>query len=67
MPKGVRCLVEECKYHERDACMAPEIEIGTTGNAIVGTSRGTMCATYVYRDFKPQDKTHSPDALLPIH
>jgi len=29
----------------------------TNGNDIAGTSRGTMCATYVYREFVFRDSS----------
>ncbi|GMA52460.1 hypothetical protein GCM10025857_38170 [Alicyclobacillus contaminans] len=51
MPKGVRCLVEECVYYESHDCVADSIEVTANGNDIVGTSKGTMCATFHYRDF----------------
>ncbi|MCL6593428.1 MAG: DUF1540 domain-containing protein [Alicyclobacillus sp.] len=51
MPKGVRCLVEECVFHEHHNCVAEHIEVTSNGNDIVGTSKGTQCATFRYRDF----------------
>ncbi len=51
MPRGVRCLVEECVFNEGEDCTAEEISVESNGNDIVGTHRGTMCATFEYRDF----------------
>lgn len=51
MPKGVKCLVEECVYNERRDCTADSIEVRSNGNDIVGTDKGTLCATFSYRDF----------------
>ncbi|QSO45787.1 DUF1540 domain-containing protein [Alicyclobacillus mengziensis] len=51
MPEGIRCMVEECIHHEPgQRCSAPEIEVRTNGNAIVGTSKGTMCHTFRYQN-----------------
>jgi hypothetical protein len=58
MPKGVRCVVEECVFNERHDCVAENIEVSSNGNDIVGTSKGTMCATFRYRDFD-DGYTHS--------
>jgi hypothetical protein len=51
MPKGVTCLVEECVFNDEHRCFADEIEVRSNGNDIVGTSKGTMCRTFRYRDF----------------
>lgn len=51
MPHGVRCTVEECKYNENKDCTANSIEVRANGNDIVGTKKGTLCATFEYRDF----------------
>lgn len=51
MPSGVRCLVEECVFHdEQDGCTATAIEVRTNGNDIVGTPKGTLCRTFQYKD-----------------
>lgn len=51
MPKGVRCLVEECVFHDDHDCTAKAIEVCSNGNDVVGTPRGSMCATFRFRDF----------------
>lgn len=51
MPRGVKCLVEECVFNEDHDCAADSIEVKSNGNDIVGTSKGTMCATFRFRDF----------------
>lgn len=51
MPKGVRCVVEECVYNDHHACVAESIEVQSNGNDVVGTPKGTLCATFRYRDF----------------
>jgi hypothetical protein len=51
MPKDVRCTVEECKYNDNQDCTAREILVQSNGNDIVGTEKGTLCATFEYRDF----------------
>jgi hypothetical protein len=51
MPKGVRCLVEECVFNDEHNCAAESIEVESNGNDIVGTSKGTMCGTFRFRDF----------------
>ncbi|MCL6443720.1 MAG: DUF1540 domain-containing protein [Alicyclobacillus sp.] len=51
MPQAVRCLVEECAFNEHRQCAADSIEVASNGNDIVGTSKGTQCATFRYRDF----------------
>jgi len=60
MPKGVKCLVEECVFYSDRACTADEIEIRSNGNDIVGTSKGSMCATFLYRDFDDGAVHHQP-------
>ncbi|MDP9728692.1 DUF1540 domain-containing protein [Alicyclobacillus tolerans] len=52
MPNHVKCAVEECLYNQNSACSAEEIEIRTNGNPIVGTSKGTMCETFIYKDYR---------------
>ncbi|MCL6453248.1 MAG: DUF1540 domain-containing protein [Alicyclobacillus sp.] len=62
MPKGVRCKVEECVFHdEGDGCTAQSIEVRTNGNDIVGTPRGTMCATFQFHHVRgaQRDPVHS--------
>lgn len=53
MPQNVQCFVEECKFNESDehVCTASSIEVATSGNDIVGTSRGTMCKTFIYKNY----------------
>jgi hypothetical protein len=60
MPRGVKCLVEECVFNERHACRAEEIEVASNGNDIVGTSKGTLCVTFRYRDFDDGHATSQP-------
>ncbi|KEO82394.1 DUF1540 domain-containing protein [Tumebacillus flagellatus] len=50
MPAGVKCQVEECVYNKETKCVADAIEVTSNGNAIVGTNKGSMCATFEYRD-----------------
>jgi hypothetical protein len=64
MPKGVECLVEECVFNDGHGCTAQRIEVRSNGNDIVGTSKGTMCGTFRYRDFddgfsRPQSGAHA--------
>jgi hypothetical protein len=51
MPQGVHCSVEECKYNDNKDCTAKSIHVKSNGNDIVGTEKGTLCATFEYRDF----------------
>ncbi|MCL6597983.1 DUF1540 domain-containing protein [Alicyclobacillus macrosporangiidus] len=60
MPKGVRCLVEECVFNERHDCVADEIEVRSNGNDIVGTSKGTECGTFRFRDFDDGQLARQP-------
>ncbi len=60
MPKGVKCLVEECVFNEHRNCAAHNIEVASNGNDIVGTSKGTMCATFRFRDFDDGYATSQP-------
>lgn len=62
MPKGVKCWVEECVYYEHEACIAESIEVRSNGNDIVGTDKGTLCATFSYRDFDDGHVRHQPHA-----
>lgn len=62
MPKGVRCVVEECVYHKKHQCTAESIEVQSNGNDIVGTPKGTLCATFQYRDFDDSTIGHQPGA-----
>jgi hypothetical protein len=48
MPNGVRCGVEECIYNSDFACTAESIEVMSNGNDIVGTTKGTRCATFEF-------------------
>ncbi|KPV43521.1 DUF1540 domain-containing protein [Alicyclobacillus ferrooxydans] len=51
MLEGVRCVVEECIYHEPGhKCSAQSIEVRSNGNDIVGTFKGTMCSTFRYQN-----------------
>lgn len=52
MPNGVRCGVEECIYNDSLQCNADSIEVMTNGNPIVGTTKGTRCATFEFEDHK---------------
>jgi|GEM_PF-1386462 len=56
MPSAVKCLVEQCVYNSSLHCSAESVMIKPQGNEIVGTSRGTLCATFSYRD-----PNHRPD------
>lgn len=48
MPKGVKCLVEECVFFEQQDCSADEIEVRSNGNDITGTIKGTLCSTFEF-------------------
>ncbi|ASS75037.1 hypothetical protein CIG75_08585 [Tumebacillus algifaecis] len=50
MPAGVKCQVEECTYNKETACSAEKIEVSSNGNDVVGTNKGTLCATFEYSD-----------------
>lgn len=46
---NIKCGVEECIYNNHQgACTASEIEVLSNGNNIVGTVKGTMCATFEF-------------------
>lgn len=60
MPKGVKCMVEECVFNEHHGCGASSIEVRSNGNDIVGTPKGTECATFRYRDFDDGHVHHQP-------
>ncbi len=60
MPKGVKCLVEECVFYHNEDCTAESIEVASNGNDIVGTSKGTLCATFRFRDFDDGHIEHQP-------
>lgn len=62
MPKGVKCLVEECVFNEHHGCSADSIEVRSNGNDIVGTDKGTLCATFSYRDFDDAQVHFQPEA-----
>lgn len=62
MPKGVKCLVEECVYNEHHDCSATSIEVVSNGNDIVGSPKGTKCATFSFRDFDDAQIHHRPGA-----
>ncbi|MCL6548978.1 MAG: DUF1540 domain-containing protein [Alicyclobacillus sp.] len=62
MPAGIRCMVEECVFNDDHACTAESIEVRSNGNDIVGTNKGTMCATFRYRDFDDGQLRHQPTA-----
>lgn len=53
MPNAVKCGVEECIYndHQRN-CTADEIMVASNGNEIVGTTKGTRCATFEFERHK---------------
>ncbi|QQE76915.1 DUF1540 domain-containing protein [Alicyclobacillus sp. SO9] len=61
MPKGVRCYVEECAYNDRESCSADSIEVMTNGSDIVGTSKGTLCQTFIYRNYVHRDDSEQPN------
>lgn len=64
MLKGVRCMVEECVFHEGTGCNAAEIEVLTNGNDIVGTPKGTMCGTFQFQSVRgPAAAKNSPSEL----
>lgn len=48
MPNAVKCGVEECIYNREQNCTAEEIEVLSNGNEIVGTTKGTRCATFEF-------------------
>ncbi|WP_018133228.1 DUF1540 domain-containing protein [Effusibacillus pohliae] len=49
MPNGVKCGVEECIYNDLNRnCTAESIEVLSNGNEIVGTTKGTRCATFEF-------------------
>ncbi|BCJ85382.1 DUF1540 domain-containing protein [Effusibacillus dendaii] len=49
MPNGVKCGVEECIFNDKDRnCTADAIEVLSNGNEIVGTTKGTRCATFEF-------------------
>lgn len=50
MPSGVKCQVEECVYNAESKCGAEMIEVTSNGNDVVGTTKGTMCGTFEYKD-----------------
>lgn len=60
MPKGVKCYVEECVFYEHRDCTAESIEVRSSGNDIVGTDKGTLCATFSFRDFDDGHVPHQP-------
>jgi hypothetical protein len=62
MPKRVNCLVEACVFNAHHDCSADAIEVQPSGNDIVGTSKGTQCATFMYRDFDDGSVHHQPGA-----
>lgn len=47
----VKCLVEECKYHDNHICQASSIEVRSSGNVTsVNNSDNTACDTFVPLD-----------------
>lgn len=60
MPNGIRCVVEECVFNDHRNCTAESIEVASNGNDVVGTPKGTMCATFRYRDFDDGAMVHDP-------
>lgn len=50
---NVKCAVEECIYNDHDhTCTADAIEVLSNGNEIVGTTKGTRCATFEFERHK---------------
>ena len=44
----VKCLVEECKYHNNNVCQASSIEVRSSGDATsVSNSDNTACSTFI--------------------
>jgi hypothetical protein len=62
MPKGVKCMVEECVFNAQHDCEASSIEVRSNGNDIAGTPKGTLCATFRYRDFDDGHVHHQAEA-----
>jgi hypothetical protein len=54
MPE-IQCFVEECVFNQAMLCHASRVEVRSNGNDVVGTSMGTMCRTFRYRDFDDGD------------
>jgi hypothetical protein len=54
MPE-IQCFVEECVFNQELLCHASRVEVRSNGNDVVGTSKGTMCRTFRYRDFDDGD------------
>ncbi|WP_109430189.1 DUF1540 domain-containing protein [Sulfoacidibacillus thermotolerans] len=50
MLSGVKCLVDQCVYNQSLHCTAASILIKSQGNDVVGTTRGTLCDTFSYRN-----------------
>ncbi|WP_241712059.1 DUF1540 domain-containing protein [Sulfoacidibacillus ferrooxidans] len=50
MLSGVKCTVDQCVYNQSLHCTAASILIKIQGNDVVGTSRGTLCDTFSYRN-----------------
>jgi hypothetical protein len=44
------CQVEECIYNTQKLCSAESIEVKSSGNMVVGTSAGTRCGTFEYKE-----------------
>ena len=43
----VKCMVEECKYHENNVCQASSIEVRSSGTKNVQNSDNTACSTFI--------------------
>ncbi|OFW80428.1 MAG: hypothetical protein A2201_06215 [Alicyclobacillus sp. RIFOXYA1_FULL_53_8] len=59
MPKGVKCLVQECIHNHQNDCVAEAIEVHANGNNIVGTEKGTLCATFKFLNFDDHGRMDS--------
>ncbi len=42
-------------FNQEKLCHASQIQVLSNGNDVVGTSMGTMCKTFRYRDFDDAD------------
>ena len=49
----IKCQVEECIYNGDGLCGAESIEVKSSGKSMrVGTSEGTRCSTFKYKNIK---------------
>jgi len=47
----IKCQVEECVYNSNGICQADGIEVMSSGGSMkVGTTDGTRCATFKYKN-----------------